>query len=75
MFVGLGHYEIEIKVDSSAAHAFFHRRCVGRTKHIDSVRGETDKKAVNIQARSFMARTLDEIGKKCQAEGEAKVVN
>ena len=26
MFVGLGHYEIEIKVDSSAAHAFFHRR-------------------------------------------------
>ena len=29
MFVGLGHYEIEIKVDSSAAHAFFHRRGVG----------------------------------------------
>ena len=28
MFVGLGHYEIEIKVDSSAAHAFFHRRGV-----------------------------------------------
>ena len=36
MFVGLGHYEIEIKVDSSAAHAFFHRRGVGRMKHIDS---------------------------------------
>ena len=36
MFAGLGHYEIEIKVDSSAAHAFFHRRGVGRTKHIDS---------------------------------------
>ena len=32
----LGHYEIEIKVDSSAAHAFFHRRGVGRMKHIDS---------------------------------------
>ena len=32
MFVGLGHYEIEIKVDSSAAHAFFHRRGVGRMK-------------------------------------------
>ena len=27
--------------------------------------GETDKKAANIQARSFMARTLDEISKKC----------
>ena len=27
--------------------------------------GETDKKAANIQVRSFMARTLDEIGKKC----------
>ena len=25
MFVGLGHYEVEIKVGSSAAHAFFHR--------------------------------------------------
>ena len=24
MFAGLGHYEIEVKVDSSAAHAFFH---------------------------------------------------
>ena len=36
MFVGSGHYEIEIKVDSSAAHAFFHRRGVGRMKHIDS---------------------------------------
>ena len=36
MFAGLGHYEIEIKVDSSAAHAFFHRRGVGRMKHKDS---------------------------------------
>ena len=36
MFVGSGHYEIEIKVDSSAAHAFFHRRGVGRMKHIHS---------------------------------------
>ena len=36
--------------------------------------GETDKKAANIQVRSFMARTLDEIGKKCPAEGKAKVV-
>ena len=36
MFADLGLYEIEIKVDSSAAHAFFHRRGVGRMKHIDS---------------------------------------
>ena len=36
MFVGLGHYEIEIKVNSSAAHTFFHRRGVGRMKHVDS---------------------------------------
>ena len=36
--------------------------------------GEIDKKQAYIQARSFMARTLDEIGKKCPAEGEAKVV-
>ena len=38
------------------------------------VRGEADKKAADIQARLFMARTLDEVGKKCSAEGEAKVV-
>ena len=36
MFAGLGHYENEIKVDSSAAHAFFHRRGVRRMKHTDS---------------------------------------
>ena len=36
MFAGLRHCEIEVKVDSSAAHAFFHRRGVGRMKHIDS---------------------------------------
>ena len=32
----LGHYENEVKVDSNAAHAFFHRRGVGRMKHIYS---------------------------------------
>ena len=36
MFAGLGHYEIEIKVDSNAAHAFFLKQDVGRMKHIDS---------------------------------------
>ena len=38
------------------------------------VQGETNKKAVNIQARSIMARHLENNGKECQAEGEAKVV-
>ena len=38
------------------------------------VQRETDKTASDIQARSFMARTLDEAGKKCWAEGEAKMV-
>ena len=42
--------------------------------YIYVVREETDEKAVNIQARSFMARTLDQNGKKCPAEGKAKVV-
>ena len=36
MFAGLGHHVIDVKVDSSAAHAFFHRRGVGRMKHTDS---------------------------------------
>ena len=39
------------------------------------VLGETDEKAADTQARFFMARNLDEIGKTCQAEGEAKMGN
>ena len=38
------------------------------------VRGEIDEKTADIQARSFMARNLENNGKECQAEGEAKVV-
>ena len=38
------------------------------------VRGEINEKTAYIQARSFMARTLGENGKECQAEKEAKVV-
>ena len=34
------------------------------SRRIYVVRGETDKTASDIQARSFMARTLEEIGKK-----------
>ena len=45
------------------------------SRRIYVVREEIDKTAVNIQARSFMARALDKIGKKCYAEGEAKMVN
>ena len=33
-----------------------------------------NEKTADIQARSFMARTLEENGKECPAEGEAKVV-
>ena len=44
------------------------------SKRIYVVRMETDKKAADIQVRSFMARALDQNGKECQAEGEAKVV-
>ena len=36
LLAGLGHNVIEVLVDSSAAHAFFHRRGVGRMKHMDS---------------------------------------
>ena len=35
------------------------------SRRIFVLRGETDKTAGNIQARSFMARALDSIGKKC----------
>ena len=39
------------------------------SRRVYVVREETDKKAVNIQARSLMARTLDQNGKKCQSVG------
>ena len=38
------------------------------------VREEIDEKTADIQARSFMARNLENSGEECQAEGEAKVV-
>ena len=44
-------------------------------RRICVVRVETDKTAGNIQARSFVARTLSENGKARQAEGEAEVVS
>ena len=49
---------------------------IGRetSRRICVVQVETDKKAANIQARSFIARTLEVNGKARQAEGEAKVV-
>ena len=34
--------------------------------------GEMNEKTADIQARSFMARNLEDNGKECQAEGEAK---
>ena len=36
--------------------------------------GEIDEETAYIQARSFMARTLETNGKARQAEGEAKVI-
>ena len=36
--------------------------------------GEINEKTADIQARSFMARNLENNGKECQSEGEAKVV-
>ena len=49
---------------------------IGRktSKQIYLVRVEISEKTKDIQARSFMARTLGENGKERQAEGQAKVV-
>ena len=49
---------------------------IGRktSKRIFVVRVEINEKTADIQVRSFMARTLGQNGKECQAEGEAKVV-
>ena len=49
---------------------------ISRQRRISLVWIETDKTAVKPVQESdqIMARTLDEIGKKCPAEGEAKAV-
>ena len=49
---------------------------IGRetSRRIYVVQEEIDKKAANIQARSFMAKALDKVGKKWLAEGEAYMV-
>ena len=44
------------------------------SRRIFVVRGEINEKTAYIQARSSMARALEENGKACQAEGEAEVV-
>ena len=44
------------------------------SKGIYVVLGEINKKTADIEARSFMARTLGENGKECQAEGETLMV-
>ena len=44
------------------------------SRRIYVVRGEINEKTAYIQARSSMARNLENNGKECQAEGEAKVV-
>ena len=49
MFAGLGHYEIEVKMDSSAAHAFFHRRGVGRMERIVSRMCEIEEDTENTE--------------------------
>ena len=57
-FAGLGHYVIEVKVDSSAAHALFHRRGDGRMRHADSrVLWLQDLIAVGGVKLTKMART------------------
>ena len=44
------------------------------SRRIYVVWGEINEKTAYIQARSFMARYLENNGKECKAEGEAKVV-
>ena len=52
-----------------------HETCqiLGQVSH-NLLYRKINEKTADIQARSFMARTLEVNGKECQAEGEAKVV-
>ena len=69
------YWNIDVSRDLSDYWTGFHTvYSIGRktSKRIYVVRVETDKTASDIQARSFMARTLEENGKARQADGEAE---
>ena len=51
MFVGLGHYEIEIKVDSSAAHA---KRCSEQDKELMATRRYKPVPVENLKVYSHV---------------------
>ena len=72
MIIGISMGHETCLILGQVSHNYF----IGRktSKRIYVVRVEINEKTADIQARSFMARTLGENGKECQAEGEAKVV-
>ena len=62
--------------DPQSLDRFHSIYCIGRktSRRMYVVRGEINEKTADIQARSFMARNLEENGNECQAEGKAKMV-
>ena len=69
-------WNIDASRDLSDSWTGFTQFTLLEEKPPDDIRGlgEIDEKTADIQARSFMARTLEENGKECQAEGQAKMV-
>ena len=63
--------EICLNIGQVSLNIFYWKKT---SRRIYVVRGEINEKTAYIHVRSFMARTLEENGKECQAEGEAKVV-
>ena len=66
------YWNIDGSRDLSDSWTGFHTNySIGRktSRRIYVVRGEIDEKTAYIQARSYMARTLEENGEECQTEG------
>ena len=78
MIIGISmDQEICLILETCRTHGQVSLNCsIGRKtfRRIYVVRVEIDEKTAYVHARLLLARTLDEIGKACQAEGETKMV-
>ena len=72
MIIGMSMGQETCRILGQASLNLLHWKKI--SKRIYVVRVETNEKTADIQARSFMARNLENNGTDCQAEGESKVV-
>ena len=72
MMIGISMGQETCLIHGQVSHDLLNWKKTSKRIYVD--RREINEKTVDIQGRSFMARTLGQNGKECQTEREAKVV-